>query len=574
MAQLVEFNGEVIEFPDDMTQEEISSVLMSQPTPGPAAEDSGDSPLAVAGEFANAANRAVLGGLDFVGPGFVNAVSSQLGSDFRVPTLEETFIENAPGGGGGFMEEGLARDVVRGAGGAAPAAAGMVPVGRNLGSVGGAAAEFLGLGTKAPTATTAPFRYGVSGMEFAPPGSAAPLDFPESAVTTRTRELIEEGSDKLGRLGKTIDRVTGDVIDEPGATKSLSQGLSEGVTATIQASNRATKGALDEMLDIVDESQKSAKFSVTNRPLDVAGRALGRRYDVIKDANKQARSELDTVARTLQGEGVDSSQAFNDLYASLDDMGIGITEGDSGVELLTRGSDISMLDAPKKSIERLLTRIDEVDDMDAYELHRLKRWIDENVSYGRSQEGLSGKAETVIKTLRRNIDTALDTNFPAYDDVNTRYSETRGMLDEFDRLVASGSGDESPNFEKGVGTLLRRTLSNARSREPILDLVSNMDNMARNYNASPQAAVVQRGALDDDILTEVLFADELDRIFGTNARTSLQGDMSKVVERGMDGAQNMGMMDLAVEAGKKGYDKLRGRNPQRAMRAFRELVQD
>lgn len=68
-------------------------------------------------EFASAANRSVFDMVDFLGPDTVNAVLELAGSERRMPTARETF-----GSEGGYMEEGLGRDVVQEAGEVAPMA--------------------------------------------------------------------------------------------------------------------------------------------------------------------------------------------------------------------------------------------------------------------------------------------------------------------------------------------------------------------------------------------------------------------------------------------------------------------
>lgn len=68
-------------------------------------------------EFAAAANRSVFDMVDFLGPDTVNAVLELAGSEKRMPTAREAF-----GSEGGYMEEGLGRDVVSTAGELAPQA--------------------------------------------------------------------------------------------------------------------------------------------------------------------------------------------------------------------------------------------------------------------------------------------------------------------------------------------------------------------------------------------------------------------------------------------------------------------
>jgi hypothetical protein len=71
-------------------------------------------------EFAAGFNRSALGVLDFLGPDNLNAIANLAGIEGRVPTFQDTF-----GSEGGFMDEGLARDIVAGAGEVAPAALGV-----------------------------------------------------------------------------------------------------------------------------------------------------------------------------------------------------------------------------------------------------------------------------------------------------------------------------------------------------------------------------------------------------------------------------------------------------------------
>lgn len=71
-------------------------------------------------EFAAAANRSIFDVIDFFGPDTVNAALQLSGADVRVPTTRQTF-----GSEGGYMDPGLARDVVQAAGETAPIAVGM-----------------------------------------------------------------------------------------------------------------------------------------------------------------------------------------------------------------------------------------------------------------------------------------------------------------------------------------------------------------------------------------------------------------------------------------------------------------
>jgi len=161
--------GKPYNVPDDATPDEIDEIVSmgsaSAPAPAPAPTSAAPEmmeppaprqptgPLQVAGEFANAANRSFLEGLDYVGPGAVNAGLRLAGSDYQMPTLTGMFEENVPGAQGGFMPEGTERDVVRGAGGVLPVAGAMVGAGpRNLAKIPEMAKEWFGFGTGTTTA--------------------------------------------------------------------------------------------------------------------------------------------------------------------------------------------------------------------------------------------------------------------------------------------------------------------------------------------------------------------------------------------------------------------------------------
>lgn len=136
-------------------QVEEGTLQPSEPAPAPPPPGTNPGVMGTIGEFANAANRSFLEGLDYIGPGAVNAGLRLAGSDYQIPTLTGAFEKYVPGAQGGFMDPGLARDVVRGAGGALPAAAALPQVaGRNLATVPGAVAEITGFGSaQAPAAT-------------------------------------------------------------------------------------------------------------------------------------------------------------------------------------------------------------------------------------------------------------------------------------------------------------------------------------------------------------------------------------------------------------------------------------
>jgi len=388
----------------------------------------------------------------------------------------------------------------------------------------------------------------------------------QTPVKQKIAKMIEEGSSakitakyKIDPTAKLREKMTvgaPKLIKDRQAIETLTQGFDEGIVATVKASTPADKFAMSKMVNIMQKAKADAKYAATHRPSDVVGDSLMKRFRVVYGVNRSAGKQLDKVAKTLKGRSADSTPAVNKFMDDLDNMGITVDE--EGL-LNFVGSDVDGLEGPIKIITRIFARA-KPGRQDAYGLHRLKRFIDENVSYGKTGEGLSGKAEGIVKSLRRNIDGILDNQFPAYNKVNTKYAETIGVIDDFQAIAGKKMDLTGPNAEKAVGTLMRRIMSNTQSRIRLLDSINSIENMAAKHG----------GKFGDDLLTQVMFADELDRVFGTVARTSFQGQISQAVDRAATAATSPTM--AAVQATGRSVESLRGINEENAFKAIKALL--
>ncbi len=141
---IVKVGDKRIKFPDSMSKEEIKSALgqkfgtqQTKPLPDVTAQQAGtveEQILSIPGmkpiaELAARTNKSLFQVLDFFGPDNVNAVLELAGSDSRVPTFSGELASD-----GGYMDEGLARDVVQATGEVVPMALG---VGQALRTVAG-----------------------------------------------------------------------------------------------------------------------------------------------------------------------------------------------------------------------------------------------------------------------------------------------------------------------------------------------------------------------------------------------------------------------------------------------------
>lgn len=354
------------------------------------------------------------------------------------------------------------------------------------------------------------------------------------------------------------------------AIDAINQGFDRGVVAAIKGASPSDKKAMLGMLDVLEKGKENRLFADRNRPTDLIGDRIVDRFDTIRKANSQAGKDVDAAARSLKGKKVNLESIGDDFVSALDDMGIKV--GDD-MKLDFIGSDIEGLDGPQKIVSTVFNRMKSDSNMDAYDLHRMKKFIDEQVSYGKTTSGMSGRTERMLKGIRNRIDSELDSNFEDYNAANTVYAETRAAMDAFQDVAGRKIDLSSGNANQAVGTLARGLLSNNKSRVALIDALNVMDNVAAKYPDTPALEGPKRGR-SNDLMALVMFADELDSQFGPSARSSLQGEVDKTIRRGAEVIKGRGLMDLGVDAAAAAANKMRGINEKNAINAMRKLLSE
>ena len=588
-----------VEIPDGMDMQAAQSQIQSmyeggqfggmdgpraQQQPVAQSKDSfGENTLDVLGEFAASANRSVTELVDFLGPNAVNNVLSLTGSQARVPTL--TGALDRTGIQGGFMEPGAAREVVQAGGALTTAGAGMAPVARQAGTVASSLADLIGAGSSELT------RSATRPIADASQYAAARFDElrprPMSGAAKRAEIPLKRRDGNADTFGYQLDN-QGRVVSDPRQAQAAKQGVEEKIVTMLRDSPPKARERMRSMLDIVEQSGKDAKFEAMNRPGDIVGESITLRTRALLAANRTAGRQIDGVAKSLKGQAVDVQPAMQGFVDDLDSMGIQFDAGQGQINFT--GSDIEGLEGPEKVITRMINRLyNSGKSPDAYDVHRMKRWIDEQVTYGKSQEGLSGKAVNIMKSLRRNLDGSLDAAFPEYNRINTNYSETRQALDTLQDAAGKRIDITGENAETALGTLSRRVLGNAVSRQDLMRALGEVDDVARKVisgkgagtNVTPyrpglitEMSGVKMGDLDDGLIEQIRFVSQLESMFGTNASNSFLGDIAKATDRSVEGLAVGDKTGFIREGVGLAVNKFRGINEENAMKSLRELLKD
>lgn len=354
------------------------------------------------------------------------------------------------------------------------------------------------------------------------------------------------------------------VVPDNEATSAIKQGWKDGAVASIKAASEKDRSAMTKMLNIFKMGEKSEKFRAMNRPADILGDTVQARVDFLTDANKKAGTAIDNIAQTrLRGQTVNYDPAINTFLDDLASIGVKVELDENGVaKAILQGSDIQGDRAAQRTLNAVLERLSTTAAPDAYGVHTAKRFIDTQVSYGKNVANpLTAQAERILKNLRRNLNQSLGDAFPQYRAANEKYADTITALDDLQRAAGTQIDLESPNANKALGTAMRKLTSNYGTRANLIDSLDQANQVASKYGMK----------LDDDIVNQLIFVNELDRMFGAAAQTSLKGQVSEAMQTGLEIARGNAAQrafDLLAEKAQN----LRGVNKENAIKAMEEIL--
>jgi hypothetical protein len=355
------------------------------------------------------------------------------------------------------------------------------------------------------------------------------------------------------------------VVPDNEAASAIKQGWKDGAVASIKAANDKDRQAMTKMLNIFKMGEKRESFRAMNRPADILGDTVQARVDFLANANQQAGKAIDRIANTrLRGQAVEYDPAINSFLDELGALGVKVELDQNGVaKAILQGSDIQGDKAAQRILNTVLERLSTAKAPDAYGVHTAKRFIDTQVNYGKKNlaNPLTSQAERALKNLRRNLNQSLGEKFPVYKAANEKYADTITALDDLQRAAGTQIDFDSPNANKALGTAMRKLTSNYGTRANLIDSLDQANQVASKYGMK----------LDDDIVNQLIFVNELDRMFGAAADTSLKGQMSQALETGVEIARG-NAAQRAMELVAEKAQNLRGVNKENAIKAMEEIL--
>jgi len=253
----------------------------------------------------------------------------------------------------------------------------------------------------------------------------------------------------------------------PVAQKSVRQGVDiEDISNTIKISP-AQKPVVAKLYTAVKDFV-AGKTNVN--PISAVGKPVVDKFNTLKAQTSKLGNQLDDIADGLVGQPVRGSGA---IISTVDDSlaKLKISKTENGLNFT--GSNIEGLGTNETIVNNVYRRLNEA--TDANDLHRLKKYIDDNVTYGKTTGGFTGTAEDLVKGWRKAIDDTLDVEFPAYNKVNTELAQRIKPINDFKRFMKSATGLDEDLMNMSAGQLMRRIASNLRSNPELRQVLRDLD---------------------------------------------------------------------------------------------------
>ena len=270
---------------------------------------------------------------------------------------------------------------------------------------------------------------------------------------------------------------------------------------------------------------KSDDVMAVDKPISTAGKTLIKRLQDIGSAKSKAAREIGEIAQTRLDKDIPQlQQSINQLNDDLASYGISV----KGDKVDFKGSDFEDLPGVQRFIETIYRRAGEINN-NGLKAHQLKRFIDEQIAYGKQTEGLTGTAERVIKAFRRNIDGVLDSADKGYNVANTRYGIAINAQTGTQRIMGKDFNIADELATMRAGEVMNRILGNASARP--LQVLNDIEKATRDLGYK----------YSDNVVAQVKFADMLESIVGAPTR-SLGGQSERAINRAM------GLKDFVKDA--------------------------
>jgi hypothetical protein len=337
------------------------------------------------------------------------------------------------------------------------------------------------------------------------------------------------------------------------ASSAIKNGMDERFVDELTKLNPVERKRAAEMVSAIERGDNDYMASRYDRHTSVVGQALAERIKSAKSENKKAGIEVDKAVQTLP-EVIDPSAPISTFSEGIKKLDIRLD--DDNVPIFKKSA-VEGFSADKKVISNVAGRIREA--KTAKDLHYLKKYIYDNVHYGKKREGgLRPSTEVFLKDVARDINNTLGDASDSYKSANSAYSETAEALGDLQKSLGTidiyGEGSD-----KALGIRLGALLSKQQRVADMENAIKNIDSVTQKYGAQ----------FSDDIFKLVAISDDLESFYGVRPKTSLGGNLDKQAAELIDRGVTRTALDKGISLLSKSDKKKR----QESLQALKTILQ-
>ena len=353
------------------------------------------------------------------------------------------------------------------------------------------------------------------------------------------------------------------VVKDSTVKPLLRQGFSEGLPPALRQSTSADVVAFKKQVNMTEKMLVNDGLKNTVHPLDIAGETGLEQFRFIHKANRQAGRDIGKAVESLKGKDVDFSPAVTNFENALKELDIKVNK-QGGFALDFSDSILSgkTLTPARNVLNDVVDYMGKSKKVDAYAVHKLKKYIDEIVDFGKtSKNGMSGTVENVLKDLRHDVDGILDGNFSVYDNANARYSRTIDVMQDFQAMINKKIPLDAKYSDRMVGQELRKFSSNYQKRNQMYMAAENIEKVYREFG----------GKSDGSLFNQVIMANALDKRFMLARDNTFKG---LNMQANTDAFTKAGMTSRVADYAASKVNKVDDISAMKAMRKFLKELEE
>jgi len=350
--------------------------------------------------------------------------------------------------------------------------------------------------------------------------------------------------------------------------KAVQAGLDPEHVQFIKESSEADKTLYREAYQIA--KRVSGDMKVTERPVEVAGRTIIDKFKTLLGVRKNVGTEIGKVIDGLPKKPMDITPIYDDFVNDLRTINVatGIKNGRPIADFTASryanqsGIQNKIQDALDNFIVDRSGKVFNT----PQQIHVIRQRIFTDLGLGKLNKQFDDYAPIILDNLRSNLEEPLTRASGKYEQLALDYAKLSQVRKAFYQLMG-------PDFRRYID--ITDDAANLRAGEIGFRMLGNAPGRVMRVLNALEKLTKEHGAVSKiDTKSQIIFANFLEDVFGTNAPRSLEGAMDRAFRSGQEAVD----AGRAVAQGKygrllyQGYRLLRNRTPDTAQKALEQLL--